>query len=403
MPGIATTDDARLSRVHLRVTWLCAMVLFLEGYDIAAVGFAIPSLIDAWHVPPSAFTAALTAGSFGLLCGTLIAGPLGDRIGRKPVLVGCVVIFGAFSLATALSGSPPMLSVLRFLTGVGLGGGIPLAIALASDFAPPGTQGRLVILMSAGVSIGNTVGGFLAARLVVVSGWQSIFVVGGLLPLLVVPALLLRLPESAALRAEPAKHNPVAALFGDGFAVRTGLLWVINGLNLLVNYFVLFWTPAIMHSLGESPSRSIIAGTMYALGSILGAFFTAPMVDRIGAERVLTVVLLLGAFSVATIGLVALPFEVLCAVITCAGIGVGGCQHGINSLSGRIYPPQMRSTGAGWALGAGRLGTIGGPLIGGLLLGLGWPARDIFLAAAVPALVVTSSMAILGRLDRERR
>jgi MFS transporter, AAHS family, 4-hydroxybenzoate transporter len=146
-------------RLHLRVAWLCGVVLFLEGYDIAAVGYAIPSLVDAWRVAPSAFTQVLTAGNIGLLLGSLGVGLLGDQLGRKPVLLCCVAAFGVFSLLSAFADSLLQMASLRFLTGLGLGGGIPLAIALASDFAPPMGQGRLVILMSVGVPIGFTVGG----------------------------------------------------------------------------------------------------------------------------------------------------------------------------------------------------------------------------------------------------
>jgi hypothetical protein len=175
MPAEAVTASAKyaVDRLHLRVAWLCGVVLFLEGYDIAAVGYAVPSLVDAWRVAPSVFTQALTAGNVGLLLGSLCAGLLGDQLGRKPVLIGCVVAFGIFSLVTAFAGSPLQLAGTRFLTGLGLGGGIPLTIALASDFAPPMAQGRLVILMTAGVAIGFTVGGWLASQLCAFSAGQG--------------------------------------------------------------------------------------------------------------------------------------------------------------------------------------------------------------------------------------
>jgi AAHS family 4-hydroxybenzoate transporter-like MFS transporter len=172
---------------YLRATLLCGMVLFLEGYDIAAVGYVIPSLVDAWRVNPSVFTEALTAGNVGLLLGSTCAGLLGDRAGRRPVLIGCVTVFGVFSLLSALVYSPMQLAGVRLLTGLGLGGGIPLAIALVSDLSPPMAQGRLVSLMSAGIPIGFTLGGLLASRLLPLFGWPAIFVLGGVLPLAMVP------------------------------------------------------------------------------------------------------------------------------------------------------------------------------------------------------------------------
>jgi MFS transporter, AAHS family, 4-hydroxybenzoate transporter len=389
-----------VERLHLRVAWLCGVVLFLEGYDIASVGYAIPPLVDAWRVAPSVFTQALMAGNVGLLLGSIGAGLLGDRVGRKPMLICCVTVFGVFSLLSALVGSPSQLARLRLLTGLGLGGGIPLAIALVSDFAPPAAQGRLVILMSAGIPIGFTLGGLLASQLVPVFGWPAIFVVGGVLPLAMVPPLALLLPESVALSAAARPRNLVGALFRDGRAPSTALLWAMNLLNLVSNFLILLWTPAILHGSGESPSQAIFATSMYGLGTILGALLTASVADRLGVERVLTYIVAFGALCVLSLGLLNPRFWLLSVIICGAGVGIGACQVGLNSLSGRIYPTAIRSTGAGWALGLGRVGAIGGPLLGGVLLGLGFPAQDIFVAAAIPVFVVTVLMAILGRLRR---
>jgi AAHS family 4-hydroxybenzoate transporter-like MFS transporter len=392
--------QADQGRPHVLVGSLCFMVLFLEGYDITSMSYAVPSLIDAWHVKPPQFTTALTAGSFGLLFGALSAGLLGDRIGRKPVLIGCTAVFGLFSLLTAFSTGLVSLAVLRFFTGLGLGGGIPIAIALATDYAPPSSPRRLVILMSAGISVGNTMGGFIASQIVRLTGWQAIFVVGGLLPLLVIPVLIVFMPESRALRAvDPAARRTTPAdLFRNGLAPRTVILWMVNLFNLVGNYFILFWLPAILHAKGLSPSAAILATTMYALGSIICALITAPIVDRFGVERIIAGILCVGALCVLLVGSFELPFPLLCVVVFGAGIGIGGCQHGINSVSGALYPPELRATGAGWALGFGRIGQIGGPLIGGTLLGLGWAARDIFLAASVPAACVAIGMGTLGWL-----
>jgi MFS transporter, AAHS family, 4-hydroxybenzoate transporter len=396
---LSTTVKVPAAPLHLRVAWLCGVVLFLEGYDIAAVGYAVPSLVDVWKIQPSVFIQVLTAGNVGLMIGSVCAGLLGDRLGRKPVLIGCVVAFGVFSLLSALVGSPSQLEGLRFLTGLGLGGGLPLAVALASDFVPPHRTGRLVILMSAGVPIGFSVGGFLASWLVSLFGWPAIFVTGGVLPLAVAPLLALWLPESIAWRATARWHNSAAALFQNGLAQSTLLLWAINVLSLLGTFFILLWTPAIFHSTGASPSQAILATTIYALGVIASPLLAALIVDRIGIERVLACGLAFGALCVLTIGLFYPRFWLLSLVLCGAGIG-GGCQAGINSLSALAYPPAIRSTGAGWALGAGRVGTIGGALLGGALLALGFPAQKIFVAVSIPAFGAALLMVILGRLRR---
>lgn len=395
--GNEMTNGSGQGRIHIRVASLCFIVLFLEGYDITSMSYAIPSLIDAWHVKPAEFTIALTTGSLGLLFGALFAGLLADRFGRKTVLKGWTAVFGLFSLLTAFCTSLQSLAVMRFCTGVGLGGGIPVAIALATDFAPLKNPRRLVILMSSGISVGNTLGGFIASQIVRTTGWESIFVVGGLLPMLVIPLLTIFMPESQALRDpnQTVKARP-SDLFRNGMAPRTLILWMINLFNLVGNYFILFWLPAILHAKGLTPSSAVLATTLYAFGSIIGALVTAPIVDRFGVERIIAAILCVGAGCVLAVGLFNMPFAALCMVICGAGIGIGGCQHGINSVSGAMYPAAIRATGTGWALGFGRIGQIGGPLIGGGLLSLGWTARDIFLAASVPAACVAIGMATLG-------
>ena len=392
--------ECEVERAYLRAALLCGMVLFLEGYDIAVVGYAIPSLVDAWRVNPSAFTAALTAGNVGLLLGSICAGSLGDRAGRRPVLIGCVTVFGVFSLLSALVASPTQLAGVRLLTGLGLGGGVPLAIALVSDLAPPMAQWRLVSLTSTGIPIGITLGGFLASQLVPLFGWPAIFVLGGVLPLAMVPLLALCLPESIRPSRTVRPRNRIAALFRNGQSPNTTLLWAMNLLNLLSNFLILLWTPAMLHDSGATPSQAIFATSMFGMGIILGTLLTASIVDRLGVERVLTYTVAFGAVCVLSIGLLEPRFSSLTVIISGAGIGIGGCQAGLNSLSGRIYPRHIRSTGAGWALALGRVGAIVGPLLGGLLLGLGLRPKEIFVAAAVPVFAVTVLMAILARLRR---
>jgi AAHS family 4-hydroxybenzoate transporter-like MFS transporter len=256
--------------------------------------------------------------------------------------------------------------------------------------------------MSAGVPIGFTVGGLLSSQLVPAFGWPAIFAVGGALPMLLVPLLALRLPETVELSETSLQNTTVAALFRDGLAPITALLWTMNFLSLFANFLILLWMPAILHSIGVSPSLAILAATMYPLGTILGALLAASMVDRIGVEPVLTCVLALSTLCVLAIGLLDPPIWLRSAIICGAGIGIGGCQTGLNSLSGLIYSPSIRSTGAGWALGMGRVGTIIGPLVGGLLLATGFRAKGIFIVSAVPIFAVTAIMGTFGRLRRSR-
>jgi MFS family permease len=236
------------------VACLCAAVLLVESYDIAAVGYAGPLLVGAWRVPPAAFTFALAAGNIGLLLGSPIAGLLGDRLGRKPVMIACVLAFGVLSLVSALVQSPMQLAAARVLTGLGLGGGIPLAIALASDFAPPLAKGRFVLLASLGIPIGFAFAGLLAGRLISAFGWPAVFVAGGAAPSRW--QLLLGLPESTAYRAAPPPAGRVAALFRDGRAPRHRAPLADQSAQPSHDIFLL-WTPAILQDAGVSASAAI--------------------------------------------------------------------------------------------------------------------------------------------------
>ena len=372
-----------------RAALLCAAVLVLEGYDLGAMAFTLPAVSEAWHLKPAAFTAALTAASVGLFLGSLLCGWLGDRLGRKPVLIGCVVLFGVMSLATAMAGSVATLTFLRLLTGLGIGGGVPTTIALLSDLAPRERQGGLVMAMTCGVPAGNVLGGLVASRLVGPFGWPAVFVVGGLIPLVLLPPLLWLLPESYRPAARPEAGNSIARLFAADFARITLLLWLINFLSLLTIYFINSWLPSLLRSLGIPTAQAILAATMFQLGGIVGGLGSAPLVNRFGTERVVAAMLAMGGVWLILIGLTAVPASTLALFIFCAGLGISAAQLGVNALSGAAYPLAIRNTGTGWALGVGRLGNIAGPLFGGLLLSLGWAPKSMLLLIALPAFLLS--------------
>jgi AAHS family 4-hydroxybenzoate transporter-like MFS transporter len=200
----------RDSLAYIRIGFLCAIVMAFDGFDITAMGFVIPPLAKAWGISTAQFTPALVAGSVGMFFGALVAGVAGDYFGRRPVFMICVTFFGFLSLLSSLSNDVTQLALLRFLTGLGLGGAVPTAIALASDYSPPGRQGRLVALMSAGLPAGIIIGGMLSAILLSQFGWSSIFVAGGIGPLILAAILFFWLPESQRFRnrEQPGSGSP---------------------------------------------------------------------------------------------------------------------------------------------------------------------------------------------------
>ena len=396
-------DTAIAGHHPVRIAILCAICLGLEGYDNGALGFAIPSLSAAWHLHPADFTRTLVIGSFGLLIGALTAGLLGDLIRRRTVLIACVVVFGACSLLMALAANPSELAVLRFLVGTGLGGALPLAVAITTDFSPPGRQGLLVTLMGCGFPLGGVIGGVIASQLIGAYGWPSIFILGGVAPLAIVPALLAWLPDRVPDLAT-ARHlrgpwkNPIAGLFSQGYAIRTILLWIVFIANFVTTYFVSSWLPSILHADGYTPANAILVTEMFQVGGIGGTILVGRLLDGLGAERVLTCSLSVAAIFTVALGLQALSVPVTALVVLGIGLGVAGSQNGMDALAGATYPAEIRSTGTGWALGIGRIGSIGGSLLGGSLLALGWAPRTTILTAAIPLAIAVAAMATLAVL-----
>jgi AAHS family 4-hydroxybenzoate transporter-like MFS transporter len=402
---------------------LCTLVQICDGYDLNSVAWAVPSLIREWHMVPSMFTIAFLWSSIGIMIGALSAGPIGDRIGRRPLLLGSLTIFGIASLFTASSGSLLTLSVFRFFTGLGIGGGFAGAAALAGDYAPHRLRATMIMATFTGAPIGGFAGGQLVALLLAKFGWPMIFLLGGAFPLVLVVALAIWLPESPRFLAarrnlspresallerlaiapgsgddvDIARGNPVKMVFGEGYALQTVLLWVIYFCSLLNLFLFAYWMPTVLNMIGMTPAQAVFASSLRDGGAIFVALYLGLAIDRIGPERTLALHYALGAVFIAVIALVALPYAMLCLVSALAGMTIIGSQTGLNGTCGKLYPARMRTSGLGWALGIGRLGSIVAPVLGGyLLLSVGLAPTRIFLVGCLFALIAAAATALLA-------
>jgi AAHS family 4-hydroxybenzoate transporter-like MFS transporter len=318
------------------------------------------------------------------------------------VLVFCTAFFGVCSLLTTQAETVGALFYFRFLTGLGLGGALPNAIAITTDLAPPRARATTVMVMFCGFSIGAAVGGFVAAALMARYGWASVFLAGGIAPLCVAVLLFLYLPGDridVTDVARAAAHVPVLQLFRSGRAAMTVLLWVVFFMSLLDLYFVTNWLPTLMNDSGVALNRAVLVTAIFQVGGTVGTLTLGRLFDRLPAFRVLAATYLAAALFVAAIGVVSASAVALFVTAFAAGFCIVGGQTGANALTATMYPAAIRATGVGWALGIGRIGSIVGPLVGGLLLALKWETKALFFVAALPVLVASACAMFLTRSD----
>lgn len=424
----AFIDAQPLGGFQVRVALLCASVLFLESFDSNSLGYIVPTLTRVWHLGAGAFGPVFASGFFGQLIGAVVAGPVADRFGRKAVLVAATLEFALGALATTQARSLGFLLVVRFVTGLGIGAALPNAAALCSELSPAARRSALLVVVFCGITLGSVAAGLVAARFMPVYGWQSIFWIGGLAPLALVPALVLGLAESpyllairgnrdveiaAILRRVSAAAGALAGarfilreekgaglsganLFRSGRALATILLWVVVFMNNFEIYVFASWLPTIARASGLTEEASVLVGVAMTAGGFAGTLGMGWLLDRFSIERMMAVNYACAAGFIALLALVAGERWSMGLVSVAAGFCIVGGQTGANVLIAYRHPTYMRATALAWALGAGRVASIIGPLLAGWIIALGWSSRSTFLVAVIPALCASGAVLILG-------
>lgn len=424
-------DTQPVGAYQWMVTAMCGLIVFVDGFDAQAMGFVAPALTADLHVSRAVLGTVISSGLVGMMVGALLFGPLADRIGRKPVLLASTLIFAVGSLLTATANSIDALSLYRLATGLGMGGAMPNAIALTSEYMPSRYRATAVTAMMCGFSLGAAVGGFVAAELIPSFGWKSVFVAGGLVPLLIAPIAAVLLPESirfllghpdgqARASAYLARITPnvpdvviedkeasgsgfvVTRLFTDGRALVTLLIWVVYFTNLLDLYFLNSWLPTIMNDSGIKAETAIRVTALFQVGGCIGAVLLGYTLDRRRTFAVVAFCFLWAAVWIVVTAEAGTSVPLLITAMLASGVGIIGGQNGSHALSSDYYPTAIRATGVGWALGIGRIGSIVGPLIGGYLLTQGGGARQVLWMACIPALVATGAAAVIAVVEKGR-
>jgi AAHS family 4-hydroxybenzoate transporter-like MFS transporter len=385
------------TRVGFLPLALCAATMFVEGYDAQLMGYVVPGIARDWGIAPVSLTPAIAFGLIGMALGAFFIAPLADTYGRRRLVVYSVIVFAVLTVATAYAQTLPVLIALRFFTGLGLGGAMPNAIAITAEFSPAKWRAWIVAVMFCFYSLGAGFGGLIAAWLIPAYGWGSVLLFCGGMGLLLWPVLVFAMPESYVSEDEHKPKLPVGRLFEAGRARITIFLWIIFFANLMEIFFLTSWLPLTLMRQGLSDANSAYATSLVQFAGIGGAILMGPLVDIFGPQRVLPLAFLVTALSVAGIGLAG--SEVTFTMIMAVGIGIGtvGAQNCNNGVAAKFYPMSIRATGVGWALAVGRIGSIVGPVVGGILLSTHVDIRTIFLVAAVPPLVAMAAYLAMGR------
>jgi MFS transporter, AAHS family, 4-hydroxybenzoate transporter len=409
--------DARpVSPFQIRLLLMAIGLMIMDGYDVQVIGYVAPVLVKLWQIDRSAFGPIFSAGLVGLTIGSLLVSPISDKVGCRPVLIGCTAIYGVLTLVTAFANSWTMLLVLRFLTGLALAGALPSTIALVSDYAPTRHRNLMVAMVACGFALGGALGGFVAAATISKFGWEAVFIIGGVVPLITIPLFWRWLPEALPrLLDEPAprarlatvvaeivpgwkvpehaastkgQRSPVAALFNPGYVIPTLLIWTMCFCSLMVLFFFINWIPTVMSGSGHSLKDANMAAGVFQLASICGALILSHVSDRTGrTQMVMGCAYICAAVGCYLFGSAASSsFSVLMACAAFAGFTISA-QGVANAFVGNYYPAAIRATGVGWAGGIGRFGAILGPLFAALLLSHQVTTQTLFTVFAILPLI----------------
>jgi AAHS family 4-hydroxybenzoate transporter-like MFS transporter len=427
-------DEQKFGRFNLNLLLWSFLAMMADGYDISALASAAPELARTWHIPAKSFGPAFSASLVGILIGAPLLGYFGDRFGRKTAVISGCVIYGLGTLATVWAANLQQVSMLRFITGIGIGGLMPNTIALNAELAPKRLRATLIVLMFTGITTGSGLPGYIQAWLIPQYGWQVMFWIGGLAPLVVAAGLHLELPESvkylgsrsdrrveflATVRrlrsdlfiaddarfviatAPQARGSGISQIFSGVLAWITPLLWICFATALMANYFLTSWLPLILDGSGLTAKQSGIATSGYHYGGTVGGLLVSMVLARFGFLAI-AMLFLSAALVIAAIGLPGISYFTMASLVALGGFCTLGAQFGNNAASGLLYPTAFRSRGVGWALGIGRFGSIVGPLLGGMLVGLKVSLPRLFLFAAVPMVIGLIASIIVARLCYSR-
>ena len=432
-------DESKFTRFHLLIFATCFFVILLDGFDTAAIGYIAPSLLKEWGLTKPQLAPVLSAALAGLALGSVTIGPLADRLGRKFLLCGAVFLFGLASLISSSSASLNELVGWRFITGLGLGGAMPLAVTMANEFAPAKRRALLTSAMFTGFPLGAAWGGFLSAWMIPEFGWRSVLQLGGVLPMCLALIMLFILPESvqfmvarglpieriravlsrfsdavgeatsfvmgekaqASGAAEQGKTG-VAMILSRSYVVGSAMLWLTYGMGIVIFYALINWMPILLKDGGLDPKTAMLVTSLFPLGGV-GAIAFGFLMDKFNANRVIMIGYLITAVCVYAIGQVAGNLSWLVVMVFVGGAVMNTTQTSMPALAANFYPTAGRATGVAWMMAIGRIGAVAAPFLVAELQRRQFGFDQIFAVLAIPGLIAAIALFVKNTTHPESK
>jgi len=430
----AILDEGPWSRSQKLLVAATALTIVLDGLDNQLLAVAIPAMMREWSLARPAFASVLASGMFGMMIGGAIGGYIGDRVGRRIALLGSVVAFGALTLLVSTASGVTMLAVLRFLAGLGLGGAMPNAAALSSEYVPIRHRAFAVTLTIVCIPLGGTLAGLTGAQILPSYGWRTLFVVGGIVPLVLAVILFKVLPESPRFLArhrgrwkelssllkrlghdvpadaefvdgteKPVSHTSVRSLLVPEFRRDTLALCASFFFCLLSVYAGANWVPSLLTTAGFDVGVSSYGLTAFNLGGVVGAVLGAIFISRVGS-RVTMLAMAAGAVAgsalLASVVISSLSGFAVLAMLAWTGGLINAVQTTMYALAAHVYPTAIRATGVGAAVAFGRIGGVVSPYAGAWALESGGASRFFALIAATMTVVFATLAAVRSHIPR---
>ena len=436
-------DRSPISFYQKLIIALCFFIVVADGFDVAIMGFVAPYIKADWQLSNNALAPVLSAALAGLAVGAMITGPLADKFGRRKVLLGNVLCFGCATLLVAHAGDIWQLVVFRFIAGCAMGGIMPNAATLVTEFSPARKRAFLITIVFAGFTVGAAGGGFLAAWLIPHYGWHSVFYVGGITPLILSVIMFFRLPESigflihkrgdkaqiralvercvpnsttehsvfvlpntklpSATEAAQSNETPVQTVLNAHYRAGSFLLWFAYFSHLFLVYLLGSWMPTMIKESGMTAEQASIISAMFQLGGPLGSVAVGWLMDRFNADKTMSLWYASGALVLIGLSGVMGSYALMCLLAFLLGVSLNGGGTGMNALSSMFFPLKARATGNGWMHGIGRIGAFVSAFVGAWFLNWGWDFKTVAIVLTIPALLVGIALWTKGAIYRQQK